>query len=248
MNYVRRLCSKSKGFITLGQECNHRDGKISGLDPSHKTISNTEQPRAFIHHHSKLNTWECATLGNRDISAALWVTKDFNHPRIMLVSMYWESRERLIPEKLRELAEHCRKENIPILMGSDTNCSSTLANCTSTGPRGKELEDFLAQYGMNIANQGNSWTFFTTRKQRDESIMILKSIIDYTMTSTSIYNKIHSWEVSNEANESDQHTIKMKFTISTEPTIDRYDYKKADWNKFRQMISEETKEWDVSES
>ena len=125
MNCVRLLCSKKDNFILLGQECNTFSNKPTGLEPRHKTIFNTDNPRAYIHHHERLNTWECSDLGDRDLCAAVWLTGSNNplYKQIMFISMYWESRERNLNPNLIKVAKYCQKRNIPILMGSDTNLS-----------------------------------------------------------------------------------------------------------------------------
>ena len=87
-----------------------------------------------------------------------------------------------------------------MLINSDTNCKSTLANCAYTDKRGNVLEYFMGQFGLELANQGDTWTFFTTKKQDDGSIKTYKSIIDYTIASSSICSLITGWHVSKEVN------------------------------------------------
>jgi len=238
MNCVRLLCSKKDNFIVLGQECNTLNDKPTGLEPRHKTIFNTANPRAYIHHHERLNTWECKELGDKDICAAIWQTGSTNpmYKQIMLISMYWESRVRYLNPKLMKIADYCRSKGIPMLLGSDTNCSSTLANCIDTGPRGHELEEFLAINNMQMLNQGNDWTFFTTRKQADDTIVEYKSIIDFTMASSDIAPLFSGWHVSDTPMMSDHKLVTMTLDIEPEIIAERYDYSKANWNLFRDMI------------
>ena len=107
MNYLRLLCNKSKLFIAMGQECNVKQGKPAGLDPSCKLIYNSDEPRAYIYHSNSLNTWECKDLGDRDICSSIWLTGNNMTPKIMLVSMYWESRVKKLLPKLLQTVEYC---------------------------------------------------------------------------------------------------------------------------------------------
>jgi len=195
MNYVRLLTSKLSSFIHFGQECNNLNNKPAGLDGRHKTIFNTHDPRAYIYHHKDLNTWECEQMGSRDLSAAIWQTGNNLVSRIMLVSLYWESRVKDIPQ-LEQVAQYCRQENIPILIGTDANCKTTLANCATTCTRGNKLEAVMAQYSMVMANQGDTWTYFTVKQNQETGeLREVKSLIDFTIASTEIDQLVTGWHV-----------------------------------------------------
>ena len=157
MDYIRLLTNQSKRFIVFGQECNINREKPAGLDSRHKLIYNSDDPKAYIYHHKDLNTWQTSQMNDKYVSSAIWETGNTIIPRLMLISLYWESRDKDINENLIKILDYCKLHRLPILIGTDANCKSTLGNCVKTCTRGNKLEQLMSEYGLMMANQGDSW-------------------------------------------------------------------------------------------
>ena len=239
MNYVNSLCNESKSFIMLGQECNVVQGKPSCLNKRHKIIADVN-PRAYIYHHKDINSWACPQFTTSDLAATIWVTGNSTGQRIMLASLYWESRVKELPNELVRLAEYCEHEKLPLLIGSDVNCKSVLANCKTTDTRGNKLEAFLAKFNLIVANQGDTWTYFTVKTNSETNVNYeVKSLIDYTMCCNQVDNMISGWHVSLDNNFSDHRTIKMRCNVESSGTIMKYNYQKAKWPVFRSSLQQD---------
>ena len=82
-------------FISLIQEPHvlggKAKGKISGLDSQHQIHrAPLDECRAAIYAHKDIPIWANQDLSDKDVSTCLWVTRDSNLNRVLLVSCYWD--------------------------------------------------------------------------------------------------------------------------------------------------------------
>lgn len=102
------------------------------------------------------------------------------------------------PEPVAALTKYCEDRDIPLVMGCDSNCHHTLWGCKQNNSRGNGLVEFLSSKGLDIANKGCASTFLCNRGQ---------SVIDLTVCTPSLLNRIRGWAVSEEASMSDHRHI-----------------------------------------
>ena len=115
-------------------------------------------------------------------------------------------------------------------MGGDVNAHHTVWGSTDTNSRGEKLLEFIASTSMDIMNRGNSPTFVT--KNRSE-------VLDITLATQNISNRISQWHVSNEDSLSDHREINFYFECSHQikknleiPGTQTGDYLKGNWDHY----------------
>ena len=166
MNTLNQRHSKGY-FISLIQEPHtlggKGKGKLSGLDNQHSIHKSNEQDcRSAIYAHKDIPLWLNNDLSDKDTTSCLWVTKDNDLGRVMLISCYWDRFLLSPPPKLVESIEFAKRNNFRILVGMDSNAHSVLSGSDSTDARGVLLENLVLKYQLDIANRGNQATFEIT--------------------------------------------------------------------------------------
>ena len=122
--------------------------------------------------------------------------------------------------KMELLYEYCRKQNLPLIVASDTNSHHPLWGCDIANHRGNCLCEFLATTDLEVANVGCTPTY---------SAGHVSSIIDVTLVSRTPYRDIRHWKVSDADTMSDHRQIEfslisdrlapVSYTHLTLPTI-----------------------------
>ena len=94
------------------------------------------------------------------------------------------------------------------------------------------MEEFIVQYGLTLVNKGSAATFITSRSS---------SIIDLTICSPGIMNKIHDWNVNLNYQSSDHRRLEFKLKqVGLEMGKTSFAFKKADWNLFSYKLEQIT--------
>ncbi|KAL5249855.1 hypothetical protein ACHWQZ_G015799 [Mnemiopsis leidyi] len=133
------------------------------------------------------------------------------------------------PNETFPLAKYATDNNLPRIMGSDTNSHHTLWGNRACNERGRELLDFLSSLGLNWANKGSTPTFLNTRGHN--------SIIDLTITNPTGDELISNWHVSDLFSNSDHRYIMFDITTGhkKEPKQIRL-VRNTDWVKFNEIL------------
>ena len=117
-------------FIVLAQEQWMVGGKPAGLDGQHKWLhANCEQnspSRALIYYHRDLEVYPCPQFTGRDVASALWDVGLPGLPQIMLISLYWDQKHSVVPQRFLDCLKSCSEKRIPIHIGGDFNSHQTL--------------------------------------------------------------------------------------------------------------------------
>ena len=151
--------SNSSGFfISMLQECHLlKNGKPSGLDNQHLILqTDSGRPRATIYAHKNMPLWFNHDLSSIDVATCLWVTKEADFPRILVISAYWDIFLEEPPAKLTKSLNYARTNGFQVMLGMDSNAHTTLAGNPTTNKRG---HTYLLRHNLEIVNRGNTPTF-----------------------------------------------------------------------------------------
>ena len=189
---------------------------------------------SFENAHRDLSLWFNGELSDNDVTSCLWITKDEKSPKVLLISCYWDIFLEKPPKKLDKAVEMAKRDNYSVVLGMDSNAHSTLTGSEETNIRGRHLQNFIMRHNLEIANKGNKPTFDSHLGQ---------SVIDVTLVSPDIADRISDWKVVDEENFSDHKTI--QFGLDTpQPEIQmKRNYAKLDINEFKERLSNLSAGW-----
>ena len=129
--------------------------------------------------------------------------------------------------------EYSKKVNKEILIGTDSNAHSQLWMCESDNTRGEIFEDFISQNNLFVSNIGNKNTYDCTTG---------KSIIDVTIVSILLVDRVKNWVVQDKDYFSDHKMISFNIDFNKPPPGLFRNFKKANWPYFKHLLS--NKKWD----
>lgn len=115
----------------------------------------------------------------------------------------------------------------PIILGIDSNAHSQLWQCETTNQRGQVFEETIATHGMHVCNTGNKCTYVST---------IGKSIIDITLVSSTLVDRISEWTVREKNYFSDHKLITFIFSSQLQETVQIRNFDKANWLQFSNKL------------
>ena len=128
--------------------------------------------------------------------------------------------------------EHSKAIDKSINIGTDSNAHSQLWMSESSNSRGEILEDFITLNNLFVCNIGNKYTY---------DCAIGKSIIDTTLASTQLVDRIRYWKVHDEDYLSDHKLISFLFEFKKPPSGLFRNFKGANWSYFKALLSK--KQW-----
>ena len=144
---------------------------------------------------------------------------------IIVTSLYLDiTNDSVWPPLLGKLLNYCQVNNKEIVILADTNAHSTLWNCNETNKRGEIMEEHIILHNLCIMNIGNHYTFYNRRA---------RTIIDVTMCSNSLADRITDWRVSDAITSSDHLLIEFNLTISDNTVRKARNFRLGDWNSFQ---------------
>ena len=210
--------------ISLVQEPYTVENKVVLRPPGYKTIPEATcdaVPRAalFI-----LNNIQAVSLGHLNHPDCAVVQLKWNSLDILLASVYLYGEDDVVQPWLTELVEYGLGRNMPIVIGMDSNCHSSLFSNDNSDGRGDDLEDFIFINDLDIANVGYVPTFQTFRAQ---------SVIDITLFRNV---DIRDWHVNTEYNSSDHNTIEFIIDVEEVAPKEVRIWKEAKWSKFSEIL------------
>ena len=217
--------------IALAQEPYLQNNKVKMFHDINTYESNGPGNRACILTNKTITGIILTQFTDRDQVAVLF---NFNGKDVILVSTYMANDERvrpvkLPPEKITKAVIRYAKENgIGIIVGTDANSHNTAWGSTDINPRGISLLDYILDNQLMIMNEIGKPTFVT--KAREE-------VLDITITTPEIANKIIGWHVSEYDSHSDHKFI--DFMIDSQPNINHSIFrnvKKTNWLNYKQAL------------
>ena len=200
-------------------------GKVSQVPPNHACVPSTvstDRPRAALFIPKDLPFVYLEQLSNADCAVALLQTAS---NKILLASVYLDSNGPVVPDWLTNLLAYIDNSRIPALIGFDSNAHSQLYG-PDTNERGKILEEFILNNGLQVENRGNAPTFHAFRRGRN-----IDTYIDVTLSKHMI--PLHNWRVHDMSfNGSDHHTITWSVPLELQKRPKIRPWSKAKWSVF----------------
>ena len=212
--------------ILLLQEPYLSKGEIRFKVPKYNIYSFDSQCRSAVAIPEFFRSWYEPSLSDRDTTTV--VLEDDSKDKYLVVSSYFDiNLDGVVPAMIEKVKQYSVTKNIPIVVGIDSNAHSTLWGCTANNKRGDILEEWLLPSNLSLVNQGNELTFVSA---------IGSSIIDLTLCSLQLINKINDWFVEPEYQFSDHR--KIVFTLDFDYTLEIWSrsLRKADWKFFRSIL------------
>ena len=199
-----------------------KQGKPLRIPAAFECYYGESNPRAAIIAH-KSNLLLCPSYTSRDVTTCQ-ITLETGEVAY-LVSVYCDILVSELPKELLALLREQQSANIVLCM--DSNAHSTLWGCQEPNSRGEMMEEFIMTNNLVVCNRGTEPTFATRRAS---------SIIDITLCSSSLFNKIMDWRVNKGPYYSDHNRILFSLSTETTPTERSWVLKSADWGRFRDLM------------
>ena len=231
------LCTKlakQHTSIALIQEPWIAKSKVSGFQSlkSHRVYwdKTQQKPRAIIVIDKNIPAHPLPLFTNRDATTIQIDSQDGQ--TIVICSAYMPSDQPNPPsEQIRSLVTHCKSNHHQLIIGCDANAHSTVWGSRDINKRGESILDFLLLYNLEIANKGNTPTFMSSR---------YNSVIDLTITTPSLHNKIKDWRVSDEETLSDHKMLEFCLAESHTFTNSFFNPKKMDLKTYHDAVLSQT--------
>ena len=226
----KKVDELNSDFICLVQEPSVYKGKFRNKPRRSKVVPSpfvTENPRAGVIFSDGLKVSELPSLEDRDTAVVILKTESKS---LIVASLYLDyTNKEVITTKLRELVNFAENKNLPLVIGMDSNCHSTMFG-NETNRRGKVLEDFIITNSLQVENIGTAPTFQSSR---------YSSCIDVTI-SRDLTNIIKDWRVSDDFNASDHNTITFRLELGLVEIPSHRNWNKADWELFKSELESAT--------
>jgi len=195
-------------FIVFGQEppTNPKSNRVTGFDSSHSLIYDrtcAENPRAMLYILNNINVWPMADFTSRDMATARIKTTE---AEFIIVSLYMDITVDVdvCLGSLTKLIRNARRQRLEVIIGTDCNAHSTLWGSPDTNVRGECLEEFLFDMNLVVTNVGNIPTYENA---------VAATIIDLTLSTSDLADRISSWRVDRQFQGSDHHLIRFDLNL-----------------------------------
>ncbi len=185
--------------------------------------------RAAIIINKEIDHWPLDKISGPDLAVvALKVEPPLR--QLYAASCYLDIKLKAPSDELHRLVRHCELQEIPLLVGIDTNAHSTIWGESATNKRGEALEDWLIDNDLYVLNKGNVPTFAP-----DES---RKTIIDITITNKWARPSVGDWSVSlDKVVLSDHRLVQFNMQLQIQLTeLKIRPYKTVDWSIFTRSL------------
>lgn len=225
------LCKRfiqSKLDIAFIQEPWSNHGKILGIDTkSCKLIyDETEQfPRSAILVNGNFKILPITEFIKRDIVAVVMeIPTTRGKTEICVASAYFPGDvDDVPPPEVSAFVTFCKSQNKAFIIGCDANAHHTVWNSTDINTRGECLLEYLTKNNVNICNEGTNSTFMNSIRQE---------VLDLTLCSNTLSEKIHNWNVSDEISLSDHKHILFEYKVNDIIKETFRDPRKTNWEQY----------------
>ena len=102
-----------------------------------------------------------------------------------------------MPDKLIEVVQFCVRKRKPLIVCADTNAHSKMWGGEEDNERGRMVEEFILDHGLEVLNRGSQKTFQSP---------VGSSVIDLTISTSDISHLVENWVVSDHSFSSDHYS------------------------------------------
>ncbi|XP_062704013.1 uncharacterized protein LOC134286420 [Aedes albopictus] len=131
------------------------------------------------------------------------------------------------PPEVVEFVAYCNTQNKAFIIGCDANAHHTVWASTGINSRGEYLLDYIYNNEIDICNRGEAPTFINAIRQE---------VLDLTLCSPKISEKIKNWHVSDEASLSDHMQILFEYEAGQQLTQTIRDPRKTNWELYNSEL------------
>ena len=212
--------SKNKKIVCLIQEPHFQGLKPSSIDRRYIQVlhgKGTKKfwPRAMIVASKDLKISLVEALTSSDTTC---INLHNSNEELVICSSYQDITFPEVVNNIDKCVEHSKNVNKDIIIGTDSNAHSQLWMSESENSRGEIFEEFITQNNLFVSNIGNSFTYDCATG---------RSIIDITIVSTPLVDRIQNWKVHDEYYLSDHKLISFNLTFNKQPPGLFSNFKKA---------------------
>ena len=225
--------------IALITEPHSYGGKIQNINCKGYTVAypRTElTPRTCIVISNRLTFTDIPELHSRDTIALLVETEACTGKKETIFASIYQSPEydNLPPtENMTRVIQYAKNKRIPLIIGCDTNGHHYMWGSKKPNKRGRSLAEYITSENLKVANEGNTPTFSSANGE---------TIIDVTITTSNIIDKIKDWQVLEEESLSDHRYITFQVTSETELKTPRINLRRTNWKRYRTELMERTRQ------
>lgn len=213
--------------LALLQEPYMVKGKVQGVDHREwEILVSGPNARTCISFRKNLNIMPLLELCSRDLSVAVWKTKDNDGKdvEVIIASLYLPYEEPVPGAEMTKLGQYIDSKKMEAVIGMDSNAHHPIWGCEKANRRGELLISYLSTTRLDLLNLGNEPTFVTSRA---------RTIIDLTLSTATIKSKIKNWRVTGETSLSDHRHIQFQVDLSNPRPKPYRDPKKTNWDSYR---------------
>ena len=203
-------------------------GRICGLrTPGYNLYANgcVGKPRTCILANKKLNVFLLHSYSSNDTTVVSWET---SKRKYRLASCYMPYDEVAVPSQLfKELVRDAEASKCSIILGCDSNAHHNLWGSTDINERGELLFNYLIGSKLLLCNKGSMPTFITRNRQE---------VLDITLVSEELVDKITHWRVLEEHSFSDHRYIECIIEENVVREEKFRNHRKTNWQMHMQEL------------
>lgn len=221
----------TKDNIDLGliQEPWVRNGRVLGCSSSNcKLVYDESQskPRTAIVVNRRTKFVPITEFIMKDIVAIkMEVPTTRGKTEVCIASAYFPGDvEDVPPSSVVNFINYCKKINAQFIIGCDANAHHTIWSSSDINKRGEDLLNYISSNSIDICNRGDSPTFINAIRQE---------VLDLTICSDLLSDKIVNWHVSDEESLSDHKHIRFDYKAGLQVSETFRNPRKTNWDLYR---------------
>ncbi|XP_062710252.1 uncharacterized protein LOC134288683 [Aedes albopictus] len=133
------------------------------------------------------------------------------------------------PPEVAAFVKYCKTQNKAFIIGCDANAHHTVWASKDINSRGECLLEYITDNEIDICNRGDVPTFINA---------IREEVLDLTLCSPTISDKIKNWHVSDEISLSDHKQILFEYEAGQQLIQTITDPRKTNWELYNTQLAE----------